>query len=174
MRGGTTVKIEGLKELDAALGNLPKATARNVLVRTLRKAGEPIAERARQLVPVQTGQLRASIIVSPRLVNKTGDAEFAAVLRSGGSREEARGALIDARRAAKGTGTFATMYVGAGQLPQAHMVEFGSRNNTPHPYLRPAFDEMKEAALSIIKAELGGEILKAASRLAKKMAKAGG
>jgi hypothetical protein len=39
-------KLEGFKELDRALGKLPKATAKNVLRRTLIKAAKPIDDDA--------------------------------------------------------------------------------------------------------------------------------
>jgi hypothetical protein len=37
--------ISGLKELNAALAELPKATARNVLQRTLKKAAQAVARK---------------------------------------------------------------------------------------------------------------------------------
>src|SRR5690606_8122518 len=81
MAGKSTLRIDGLKELDKALGDLPKATARNVLHRTLRKAGAPIAEEASRLAPddpaTQAPDLHTSIAVSTRLKNKAGDAEYA-------------------------------------------------------------------------------------------------
>ena len=45
-------RIEGLKELDKALGQLPRATGKNVLRRVARKALEPIIEVAKALVLV--------------------------------------------------------------------------------------------------------------------------
>ena len=64
------VRIEGLSELKAALRALPDATAKNVVRRVLSKRGEPIAERARQLVPVDKGELKASIAVSTKLTRR--------------------------------------------------------------------------------------------------------
>ena len=78
-----TVSVSGLKELDQALGELPKATARNVLKRTLAKAAEPIVAEAKQHAPVATGRLRDSIIASTRLKNKVGNAEYSAAMRAG-------------------------------------------------------------------------------------------
>lgn len=167
----TTVKIEGLSELDAALGALPKATARNVLKRALKKAGEPIAAEARRLAPVDEGHLRDSIVVSPRLKNRAGLAEFSAALRSGASKEAATRALRDARRAAAGSKSFAETYVGAGPLPQAHLVEFGTVNMAAQPFLRPAFDREKAGAARAIRDELADAIEKAAARLERKAAR---
>lgn len=166
-----TVSVSGLQELDAALGNLPKATARNVLIRTLKKAGEPIAEEARRLVPVGTGALRDSIQVSSRVKNKVGNAEYSAAMRAGLGKDAARAALRGARRAAAGQGSFAQMIIGParggkwGVIRYAHIVEFGSVKDAPQPYMRPAWDSTQRQALDIIKAELGGEIIKAARRV---------
>jgi len=167
----TTVRVEGLRELDAALAELPKAVARNTLRRVLKKAGQPIAEKARQLAPVDTGRLRDSINVSPKLGTKAGQKEYAAAMKQGLGQEAAVAAMRDARRAAKGEGSFAEMYVGPGRQPHAHLQEFGSVNNRPHPFMRPAWDANKDEALEIIKRDLGGEIAKAAKRVARRKAK---
>lgn len=65
----------------------------------------------------------------------------------------------------------AEVFVGAGGLAQATQVEFGNEHQAAEPYMRPAWDGNKDKALDIIKSELGGEIMKAAQRLAKKAAR---
>lgn len=168
-----TVKVDGLRELDAALGELSKASARSVLHRVLRRAAEPIAEKARQLAPDDpaTGapDLRTSIAVSSKLRNPVGKAEFAAVMRAGGSKAEARAALREARRA--GSTSFAEMHVGPSQ-GGGHGVlqEFGTVHHAAQPFMRPAWEAHKEQALDIIKRDLGDEIDKAAKRAAKRAA----
>jgi len=165
------VRVEGLSGLNAALGELSKSLAKGALRRTLVKAGQPIAQRARSLTPVDSGQLRNSIAVSSKLGTTAGKAEFAAAMRSGAGLAAATAALRSARRTAAGDGSTAEVYVGAGRLPHAHMVEFGSINNTPQPFLRPAWDEKRGEALDIIKNELGGEIQRTAQRAAARAAK---
>lgn len=165
-----TVSVAGLRELDRALGYLPKATARNVLVRTLNKAAQPIVDEAKRLAPVgKTGNLSDSITASSRVKNKTGAAEYSAAMRAGLGKAAARSALIAARRANRGQGSFAQMFVGPargkGVIRYAHIVEFGSVDTSPQPYMRPAWDGNKDKALEIIKAELGNEIIKAARRV---------
>jgi len=145
-----TVKVEGLRELDAALGNLPKATAKNVLRRILRQAAQPIADDYREGVDVQSGALRDSIGVGTQLTKR----QAAAARKEGKS--------------------FVEVYAGAGDDPAAHLEEFGSRNNTPNGALRTSWDKNQERALDIVAKGLGGEIEKAAARLAKKAAKAAG
>jgi HK97 gp10 family phage protein len=164
----TVVSVSGLKELDRALGELPKATARSVLVRVLKTAGEPIAEAARNAAPIDDGTLRDSIKVSARIKNKVGMKEYSAALRDGLGKAAARTALRDARRNAGG-GSFAEVYVGPargkGVIRYAHLQEFGTVNHPPHSYMRPAWDGEKDHALSIIRRELGDEIIKAARRI---------
>lgn len=151
----TRVKIEGLKELDRALGELPKATGKAVLRRVLKKAGEPIARDMRAKAPddpaTSGNDLKSSIAVSTKL--------------SGRQRKMHRKAFRNDKASAE-------VFVGAGPLPQAHLQEFGTVHHRPQPFARPAWDGNKNRALSIIKDELGDEILKAAKRLAKKRAKA--
>lgn len=161
------VKVEGFKELDKALGELPKAVAKGVLVRTLNKAAAPIAEEARRLVPVDTGALRDSIAVSTRIKNRAGAAEFSAAMRSGLGKGAAVQAMRDARRAAKGSQSFAMVHVGPA-VPKGfhgHLVEFGTEHSGPQAFMRPAWDGQKMGALDTIKRELGGEIIKAAKRI---------
>ncbi|MDP2358016.1 MAG: HK97 gp10 family phage protein [Beijerinckiaceae bacterium] len=169
--------ISGFKELDAALGELPKATARNALRRVLVMAGQPIAESARQMAPDDpktfAGDLRRSITVSASLKNKVGSSEYAAVMRGGGTKGEARAALIDARRAASG-GSFAVVYVGpSGKRwgSMGHLPEFGTSKMAAQPYLRPAFDARSSEALNIIRTQLKDQIEKAAARYAKRQAR---
>jgi len=163
------LSTSGFKALDEALAELPKATARNVLKRTLVKAGEPIAQKARDLVPVESGDLRDSISVSAKIKNKVGNAEFSAAMRSGLGKGAAVQALRDARRAAAGAGSFAEMYVGP-SVPDGfygHLVEFGTSRSVAKPYMRPAWDAEQRNALDIIKSELGQQIIAAAKRLSR-------
>jgi HK97 gp10 family phage protein len=161
------VSVSGLRQLEAALKELPKATARNVLKRTLVKAGEPIAQRARENAPVRTRQLQQSIVVSPRIKNKVGNAEYAAAMRAGLGKAIATQAMRDARRGARAS--FAEMYVGptAREGWYGHFVEFGTRNMAARPFMRPAWDSEQQTVLEIIKVELRNEIMKTALRIGK-------
>lgn len=172
----TTVKVEGLSDLDASLGELTKATARSVLRRVLMKAGQPMAETAAALAPKDTLELSQSITVSPKIKNDVGRAEYHEVMQNFGTKEEAVAALRSARRAAKGAGSFVEVYVGPARADtkanaiKRIVAEFGSVKQPPHPYMRPAFDQNKDRALQIIREELGGEIAKAAARARKRAA----
>lgn len=167
------VSVTGLRELDAVLGDLSKSAAKRVLQRVLMRAAEPMAEAARQLAPddPDTGapDLHTSIAVSTKLRNPAGKAEFAAVMRGGGSKADAVAAMREARSA--GGESFAEVYMGPGK-GGAHGVlqEFGTVHHAPQPFMRPAFEQHKGEALNIIKRDLGDEIDKAARRAAKRAA----
>lgn len=164
---GFSVSVSGLRALDQALAELPKATARNVLKRTLLKAGEPIAEKARDYAKERTGRLNKSIAISAKVKNKVGKAEYAAAMRAGLGQAAAVQAMRDARRAS--SASFAEMYVGP-ETPAGfygHLVEFGTFNTTAQPFMRPAWDATQSQALDIIRKELGNEIIMSARRIAR-------
>lgn len=170
-----SMKVEGLRDLDKALGELPKATARRVLHRVLQKAAQPIADRAADLAPDDpaTGSpdLHTGIRVSTKLKNPAGAREFAEVMKAGGTRAEAGRAMAAARREQPGA-SLAMMFVGPdAKLFYAHLQEFGTSHHGPQPFMRPAWDEKKLEALGIIKSTLGDEITKTAKRVAARAAK---
>ncbi len=150
----TTVKVEGLKELEAALSELPKSTAKAVLRRTLKKAGEPIAASARALAPddPNTGgnDLKSSIAVSTKLSPRQKGVH---------------------KKMFKDDRASVEMFVGAGPLSQATQQEFGNVNHGPQSFMRPAWDGKQNEALNIIKSEMWNEIEAAAKRLARKAAR---
>lgn len=175
------VTVSGLRELDARLGELSKGVAKGVMRRVLLKAGAPIRDAAAALAPKDTGELSTRIAVGTKIQNTAGNAEYAEVMRSFGTRAEAVAAMRDARRAARGEGSFVEVYVGPAKATskrgaiKAIAQEFGTVHHRPQPYMRPAFEQKKMAALEVIKTELGGEIDKAARRAARRAArKAGG
>lgn len=169
------VRVSGLKELDEALGQFSKATARGVLRRVLMRAGKPIAEAAADHAPVRSGDLKESIRVSSRKPADAdvGRAAFARVIRETGDRKAAGAASRAARKAAKASGqdAFAEVYVGPGRHPQAIQQEFGNVNHEAQPFMRPAWDAEKGTALKIITADLSDEIEKTAQRAAARAAK---
>lgn len=137
----TTVRVEGLREIDAALGQLGKATGRNVLRRVGIARMEPLAEAMVQRVPVDSGDLKDGIAVSTR-----------------NPRRNRKQSTVE-------------VHAGPGRHPQAHLREFGGDGNPPQPYVRPAWDQGKDALLEGIKDDLWAEIEKAAARQARKAAR---
>lgn len=141
MAKGVTVKIEGLREVDAALGQLGKATGRNVMRRVAIKRLQPIADEMKANAPVDQSDLRDSIIVTtknPKRNRKRSEVEA---------------------------------HAGPGRHPQAHLQEFGTAHHAPQPFARPAWDGGKDALLEGIADDFWTEIEKAAARQAKKAAR---
>lgn len=138
------VAIAGLRETKAALRKLPKATAKNVLRRVLKKRGQVIADAAKVKVPVDHGSLKKSIAVSTKLSKR--------------QKQLHRKAHPDD----------VEVFVGAGPHPQAHMQEFGTSHNSAQPFLRPAWDAKKRTVLNGIQGDLWAEIKRSAERLARK------
>lgn len=173
-KGAITVSITGLKDTNAALGELSKGTARGVLRRVLIQAGQPMAEAAAANAPRATGELAGSIKVGTKTISRVGKAEYAAVMQAGGSKAEAREALLGAKRAA-GEESFALVFIGPNKaFEKAAAIkrwvqEFGSRQQSGHPYMRPAFDAHKYSTLDRIIQLLMPEIQKTIDRAKKRM-----
>lgn len=150
----TRVRIDGLKELDRALGELPKATGKNVLRRVLRKRAEPIAEDMRAKAPddprTSGNDLRGSIGVGTKLSKRQAKLH---------------------RKMFKNDKASVEMFVGAGPVPHAHLQEFGTSRHGPQAFARPAWDAGKGPLLEGLKDDLWQEIQKAAQRLARKTAR---
>jgi hypothetical protein len=140
-----TFKIEGLRELDEALKELPKATARAVLLRTLKKEGQPIADAGAARAPRLTGGLAQSYAVGTKL----------------------------SRRQRKLNRKQSMVEVYVGPTPQAKSVqtEFGNAHQAAHPHMRPAWDGNVMRVLEGIKRTLSEEIEKTRVRLARKAAR---
>lgn len=149
-RGIVTVKIKGLKELDAALGQLTKATAKGVLRRVLQDAGEITASAARGLAPKDEWHLHESIDVGTVLSDR----------QKGLHKEE-------------GGKAFQEMFVGTNN-PAGVQQEFGNSRHGPQPFMRPAWDGTKGKVLDRISKNLWAEISKAAARAARRALKVKG
>jgi HK97 gp10 family phage protein len=146
------VKVEGLKELDRALGELSTGAAKGVLRRVGRQALEPTDRAWRARAPHLTGQLEESGSIGSALSRRQ---------RSQHRREST-----------------VEVFSGPGPNPQAITQEFGTFKEPAQPFLRPAWEATKMQVLESVKDLLATEIGKAAARAAKKAArlakKAGG
>lgn len=149
-----TVSLEGFSELDTALGEFSKSTARGVLRRVLLKSGKPMADTMKALAPDDPGtgggDLKSSIAVSTKLSERQAKMH---------------------RRQTRNDKAFAEVFVGAGPDPAAHNQEFGNVNHGPQAFARPAWDQHQRETLDIIKSELAAEIEKTAKRMARRAAR---
>ena len=136
------IAIEGLAELDDALTELPKATARNVLLRTLMAEGQRIADAGAINAPKRTHRLEESYTVGTKLSRRQ-----KAMLKKESDVE---------------------VYVGPGPFKRSVQTEFGNAHQAAQPHLRPAWDSNVNAVLDGIKKTLTDEIEKARKRLARK------
>lgn len=139
------VRVLGLSQLEQGLRELPRATGKNVLRRVLRQRGKPIAERARDLAPIDEGHLKDSIGVSTKLSRSQ-------------RRKRRKKAAVE-------------MFVGPGGHPQAITQEFGTFFHPPQPFMRPAWAAEKGRILEDLSGDLWTEIDKAAQRIARKQAR---
>lgn len=170
----TKVQVKGTRELDAALGELAKATARNVLQRAAMKALEPVEEDAKRLAPERSGVLKSKIRRTTRKPkgHRT-KAVFAEAMRRGATRAEA-GAAQRKFNAENGS-TFAEAFVGVEEgVAQAWPQEVGTHRHGPQPYMRPSWEANKEQVLETVLAEIKPEIDRAAERARKRALKRGG
>lgn len=146
-----TVTLRGFRELEQALNELPKATGRNVLRRVAKGALQPMAEKAKGLAPVDRGDLRESIMVSEKRTKR----------------------VARINRFDRNTGIQMAMgpVSGNGVLNYATFAEFGTIDTRAFGYMRGAWNGGKDEALDYVKENLGTEIERAATRLAKKAAR---
>ena len=163
-----TFKIEGLRELEAALTELPKATAKSTLKRVLVKAAQPIKEHWEGSVPVKTGRYKQNIIVGNK--PDAGKIAYGRTMRLGGTKGDATEALKAARKA--NPSSFAQLFIGAAKkIRQAIPLEFGTDKMAAQPSARPAWDAKQGEALDVIQDNLLSEITKSQQRLARKNAR---
>ncbi|MDF2811129.1 MAG: hypothetical protein K0S56_2160 [Microvirga sp.] len=165
----TTLKVEGLAELQKGLEQFKKSTQTGVLTRVLRKAAKPIETAAKANAPVDSGELRDSIITEVIRTN-AGKAAYTDAMRSGASRVEAGQAARAANREAAGRGASSTVRVRA-KAWYSHFIEWGTRKASAHPFLGPALRQKEGAAVKSIAADLKSEIEKTAARVAKRAAR---
>lgn len=146
-----TVRLSGFKELDDAMKDLSTGVQRGVLRRALIEAAQPMARTARRLAPKDEFDLSESITVSSKL--------------------SPRQAAIH-RRMFKSDKASAEVFVGPGALPQAPLQEFGTFNQEPQPFMRPAWAQHKRSIIEALRLSLADDISKAIKRAERKAARA--
>lgn len=143
-------RLEGLEETVENLNMLSRATERNTVRRVLLRAGEPTADIAARLAPIERGALAFSIVVATKLTSR-----HRAEMRNRASEVE--------------------VYIGPaggqGALFYASHQEFGTVLYPGKPYLRPAWESTKGQVLRLIEQGLKTEVEKAAERARRRAAK---
>ncbi|QPM89380.1 HK97-gp10 family putative phage morphogenesis protein [Pseudooceanicola algae] len=146
-----SMKLEGFKEIEITLKQLPRATAKNTGRRILRKAATPIAEAGGSNAPRDSGGLVASYGVGTKLTKS--------------QKKAARGLSKSQVEVFAGPGE--------GGYQAGLQTEFGNEHQAPEPHLRPAWDAHKNDALEIISSGYWEEVQKVVARYARKLARKG-
>ena len=142
-------RVEGFKEAEQALMELPKATAKASVRRWLKALLIPIADAGRSNAPERMGTLKESYGVGTRLTKRQRKV----------SRRESE----------------VEVYAGPGQdgAAQGVQTEFGNEHQAAQPHLRPAWDAHKGGLLEKLKPLMWADIEKTVARFRKRQAKAG-
>lgn len=121
--------VEGLDDLQASMEALPWALQKNIITRSLRKGGEPIAEEIERRSPNDP---------------ETPGSRIAENIKVMVSEQTATGALARIGPTSRG-------------FP-AIFIEVGSAHQSARPFIGPAFEATKEKAFAAIGEELGDQI----------------
>ncbi len=154
-----SMKVDGWRDIERALADLPRSTAKSVTRRVLKKVLDPVRDAA----DAYTGEF--AIAVGTRLSPR----------QRGMARGDFAGAVV-------------SMYVGPTQedgshAPHAHLIEFGTGPRywksgkftghvTPKPFMRPAWDAMEPGMLDDLGRLMWVEIEKTVARRAARASKA--
>ena len=130
-------KIEGGAELDAALARIGRDIETRIAKNAIGAGARKVRDRAKQLAPVDTGNLRDAIKV--RRANKRYGAAVADVVVTGGSTKLKNDAWY------------------------ASLVEFGTVNSPAHPFLRPALDASQPLVLTAVADSIRKQLAKQAA-----------
>lgn len=128
--------ILGAKEIENALKELPNKIAGSILFKSLRAGANVIKKEMQVRVPKRTGALAKSIMIAR---------DSKATKRKGSAT-----VVIGFRRPVS---------------RRAHLTEYGTRNSSAQPFVRPALDGKGNAAIKAIGERMGAEIDKEAEKL---------
>lgn len=151
----STVKIEGLKELQAALSRLPRELDRKVLNAALMAGARPMVAAIKARAPVDTGTLARNIRARPVRPYPGNTATVEIGVRRLNKRQ-VNLLREKARKAGQSTRVNAWYW---------RFLEFGTSKMTARPFLRPGFEAEKIGAIETIKTALARRIEREATRL---------
>lgn len=137
-------RITGMADLTAALKSLPKEIASKnggPLRRALRSAARTVQLKAQAMAPKRSGRLTRAIVIQLDRNPQNVTERMVVRPRAGRSRNDEKGAWY------------------------WHFVEFGTVNMPAHPFIRPAFDAVKDEALGEFKRHLTQGIFRAVRKV---------
>jgi HK97 gp10 family phage protein len=151
-----TIKVEGLKELQARAKKLDAKMRRRVFGKAARAGGKIVVAAAKAGVPVRTGAVRASLV--HRASSKPAKGLFGVKVTIKGGRKSSE------RKARRKKGK------GGEYFPDAveryyRFQELGTKHHPARPFMRPALEGSKSAVLNAVKDELRSGLDAAAGSL---------
>jgi len=159
------VKLDGLEGILDTLKKLGKEASKRggPARKALFQGAKVIRDAARQNAPVDTGALKKNIVAArDRNPASDGAAEQYFVGVKGGARKPYADSKKNRRK-----GNVGKTYETAGSTYYWRFLEFGTAKRPPVPFLVPAFEQNKEAALEAVTKTMRVEVDKLAERLAK-------
>lgn len=140
--GSKQFGMEGMKEVQKALEQLPDKLQDRAVKNAMASGARLIRNEAKRLVPVGPGpsHLKDMIVVSR-------------TVQVGGKRKSLKGEVV------LGIKDEGRMY--------AHLIEFGASHMRAQPFMRPALDNKHAEAMRVIGTKLGKEVEKQARKLGK-------
>jgi HK97 gp10 family phage protein len=160
--GDVTIKVEGLKELEAALVGLAEAAPR-IIADALREPMKGVLDDAKALVPKRTGELYDALDLTPTRRATSRRASMADTLSEVGLR--IKKPASGKKGAEAGTGG---VKGGLGNPRYYwHLVEFGTAHSAAHPYIRPAFDRNTDRMLGSFKSTVSEGIERTRAKFAR-------
>lgn len=143
MANVVTVKVEGLKELDARLRSLGPRLARQGLRAAVNAGAQVIKKAAQGFAPVLTGRLKRKAIYVRRAkeLSRIGSENYVVAVRTGRKQQK------------KDQDAYYWWFV-----------EFGTKKMAAQPFLRPAFETKKNEAFQHIRSKLADWIAKNAGK----------
>lgn len=149
-----TIHVDGLRELERKLLDLPDKVNRRVLAKAVSNGAALVRDEMRTLAPLYTGPvstghpppgtLKKAVFMSHSRTSHLGYEAFVVGVRHGKQRQHV----------GKGDKNMDAYYF--------RFVEFGTVKMPARPFMRPAFDHKKAAALEAIKTGLAEGIAAAA------------
>lgn len=148
MMAEVSIQLTGFKELAAALRELPQRVAKNALRAAVNAGASEIKKQVRKNAPMDTGLLKKNIFQKQiREASGPYQQTFAVGVRQGRAKNK------DGSKK---------------ELPfYWRFMEFGTSKLPARPFLRPAFETKKEAAVKAIADKLDERIQKYARELHK-------
>lgn len=118
-----TFNVIGLREVSEGLAELSRSVSTRVMREALTAGGEVLAKEMRANAPVDTGGLREGINVSSKLTTRQ-------------ARSRTKQAEVE-------------VFVGPSGGAKSVVQEFGSVEQEPQPYIRPAWDKKQRQFLQV-------------------------